>query len=427
MTSRQLARCKPKALVVGTTADYIDWIRNKCPNRALFLTDHEIRRHAQEPRPSSDEEILCDLSDYRQTGKMLEQHLLDKGLRLDGVVSYDCESMQPAAVIAEHHALPYPSVQAIENCRNKYLTKTLWQKHNLNTPKVFLAKSATEVQHFLRELGGSVVLKPLSGSGSELIFHCNDTLDCEQSVTKILNGLRERSTHRLYQPFCADEAVILSEEFVSGNEYSCDFMIENDRVTVIRLTRKILNPRAPFGTVLAYLLLGSMPAEIDERDFLNTLRQSATALGIERAICMLDFMVHQGRIVLLELAPRPGGDCIPFLLRRCRNLDIVKLFLDFSQQRRVSIPASSDKRTFIAMRLHALKNGFLKKIDTRQLKMDSRVWEIYLAHKPGHLIKIPPEDYDSWLLGYSIFEPVPGVDAASQCRELLEKLIVEIE
>ena len=53
-----------RALVVGTTADYIQWIRCACPGEALFLTDPLVRRNAAESPPLSSEEVCCDLTDY---------------------------------------------------------------------------------------------------------------------------------------------------------------------------------------------------------------------------------------------------------------------------------------------------------------------------------------------------------------------------
>ena len=69
----------------------------------------------------------------------------------------------------------------------------------------------------------------------------------------------------------------------------------------------------------------------------------------------------------------------------------------------------------------------MKKIDARRLQRDRRVVEIYLTRRPGHQIKMPPEDYDSWLLGHVIFEPDGHSEPEAQCRELIDKLIVEVE
>jgi biotin carboxylase len=267
----------------------------------------------------------------------------------------------------------------------------------------------------------------LSGSGSELIFRCNSPDECEQGFVRIRNGLQQRQAQRLFQPLGDDDSAVLAEECIEGREYSCDFIIEDGRVEIIRLTRKILSPRKPFGTAMGYYLPAVLPEEIDEPGLQTTLYRSAAALGLDRALCMLDFMICNGRLVLLELAPRPGGDCLPFLLRRSRGLDILKLFLDFSQQMPRELNHSGNQHDWVGLRLHARQSGYLKKIDTQLLQQDARVHEIHLIRKPGHAIKLPPADYESWLLGHIIFEPDATGPPATQCQALLEKLILEID
>jgi biotin carboxylase len=416
-----------KVLVVGTTPDYIDWIRRSCPDRALFLTDAAARRQAAEPSPPPLEEVLCNLSDYKDVRQILQRHLLQKNIRLDGVACYDCESMELAASLAQEFSLPYPSLQAVSNCRNKYLTKTLWARHNLATPRAREIRSAAEAVRFFQELNSPCVLKPPDGSGSELIFRCDSAPACRQNFSRIIHGLQQRRHNRLYNSFRAADPVILAEEFVTGEEYSCDFGVENGRVEVIRLTRKILSSRGPFGTALGYLLPGTLPEEIKESDFKQTLYQSALALGINRAICMLDFLVFKNRMVLLELSPRPGGDCLPSLLRRCWNLDVITLYLDFCQQRPWRLQKPFHPNPCLGLRLHAGRSGSLKKVDTRQLQHDSRVREIRLTRQPGHQIQMPPDDYDSWLLGHIIFDLEVDSAPEAQCRAFLEKLVVEVE
>lgn len=220
--------------------------------------------------------------------------------------------------------------------------------------------------------------------------------------------------------------MILAEAFLEGEEFSCDFVIENGRVGIIRIARKILSSQGPFGTALGYLLSDALPDEVEEHDLLQTLYQGATALGLNRAICMLDFLILENRIVLLELAPRPGGDCLPFLLRRCWNLDPLTLFLNFCQQQPVCLEKPAHTHSCLGLRLHARQGGILKSVDVSRLKQDPRVREIHVIRNPGHLIRMPPDDYDSWLLGHIIVEPVTDVELESECQSFIEKVLVEI-
>jgi len=416
-----------RVLVVGTTPDYIDWIRRECPERAIFLTDPLIRYKARETSPASHEEVLCDLSDYDLARETLKDHLRIRDLSLDGITSYDCESMALTALLAHEFSLAYPSAEAVGNCRDKFLSKTLWHQWGIHCPRTRLLASAEDAVSFIAEIDGPCVLKPITGSGSELVFYCESGDECKRGYQEILSGLTHRPGNRLYKFPSGSDPLVLAEEFISGEEFSCDFLMENGGVEVIRISRKIPDQESPFGTTLAYVLPALLPTEIDPAAFRSALYQSARALGLTRAICMLDFVIRDNAIVLLEMSPRPGGDCLPFLMRHRFGLDILKLNLDFAQQVPIRLHHPDNLDPFIGLRLHAKKGGILRKIDIAPLRQDPRVLEIHLPRTPGHVIRMPPADYDSWLLGHIIFEPQKNPGLATQCAELLGQITVEVE
>lgn len=420
-------RPDPRVLVVGTTSDYIQWIRQSCPDQVLFITDPLIRSRALEPPPAPEEEILCDLTAGAQVRRALEKHLTAHRQRLAGVACFDCESMALAAALARDYGLPYPTAAAVENCRSKYRSKILWQSQQLHTPPVALVRSAAAAARFQSALQASVVLKPLSGSGSELIFVCSDERACRQNFQRIRDGLRLRRHQRLYAEFSARSPEILAEGMILGEEYSCDFIVDSGRCDVIRLTRKIRDASGPFGTIRAYLLESGMPTGIRRRDFHQTLMKSASALGIDGAVCMLDFIVSKGRMVLLELAPRPGGDCLPYLLRRAYRLDMLRLEIDFARRAPLEWSMSYPDGPWVGLRVHAHGEGVVKRIHAGALEGDPRIREVHLQRRPGHRIIQPPDDYDTWLLGHVIFAPDNSSAVENQCRVLADKVRVEWE
>jgi biotin carboxylase len=413
-------------LVVGTTADYIEWIRQHCPGRAIFLTDPVLRQRARETNPAHSEEVLCDLSDYDHALDALKAHLLQWDLCLNGITSFDCESMPLAAFIARDLALAYPSMEAVSNCRDKFISKKIWRENGLRCPQTQGVKSAPEARNFQHQMGGACVLKPLYGSGSELIFCCDSAFECERRFQDISKGLQYRRSNRLYGLMSVGNDEIIAEEYVKGDEYSCDFIIENGYIHVIRMARKVLFRNSPFGTANAYILPAVLPDGIDLQTLERTLFQSARVLGLSRAICMLDFLIRDNEIVLLEIAPRPGGDCLPFLIRQHNGLDMLKLSLDFAQQQPIRLPESARAGSHIGVRLHARHGGVLTKIDAGQLRSDRHVCQVHLTRRPGHVIRMPPDDYDSWLLGHVIFAAASDFEPETQCEQILERITVEI-
>ena len=413
----------PRVLVVGTTADYVEWIRQVSPDRALFLTDTATREQAAEPVPHSREEVLTLLDDYPQVKDDLLLHLQKWNISLNGIACFDCESLELAATLAQEFSLPYPSVESIILCRDKYASKILWRKNSVKCPQVRLVQSPEGVFDFLRELNTPCVIKPLTGSGSELVFNCASKKDCEKWANILLRELKERQSLRLYSNATT---WFLAEEFIKGDEYSCDFIIRNDGVDVVRLTKKIHARNKPFGTINGYALCRYPSDDFSSDTLEQTLFNGAKALGISHAICMVDFLVCDNEIVLLEMTPRPGGDCIPHLLRRSGISDSLVTALDFAQQRPLSLPGGKVNGQYVGLRLHARKPGEIQEFDTRMLLEDPRIREINLIRKPGHLVAMPPHDYESWYLGYVIFQPAEGTDLEDQCYELSRSFAVEI-
>lgn len=416
----------PKVLVVGTTSDYVDLIRLSNPCDALYLTAESERDKALEVRPLNYEEIVCNLeADASLILEKIQAHTRFWNSSLEGVVCFDCESMELAAALAEELSLPYPSVESIRLCRDKFLTKTIWREKLVFCPRHRLVESAREVVTFWQEINGPVVIKPLSGSGSELVFFCSNQKECEKAAHAILEGLEGRKEVRLYRKATTR---FVAEEFVAGIELSCDFTLRSGRVEILRLTRKIKLPQKHFGTIDGYMITDWQRAGINQKQLSEILKSGAEALGIDNAICMVDFIVDGDTIALLEITPRPGGDCIPFLLQRAFGFDVLNYCMEYAKDCVSSSPVLKiSGEGLVALRIHAKRSGQVIRVESSRLLHDSRTREINLVRGVGHMVVMPPFDYESWFLGYVLFLPESGISVEQQCEELRSLLEVEMK
>lgn len=416
-----------KIVVTGTTSDYIQWIRSSCPGRALFITHPDIRQAAVEDPPGKDEEILVSLSNKDRVLDALLAHLKKWNQTLGGIFSFDCESMALAAFIARKLNLDYPSLEAVHNARDKYISKQLWQDHHIGCPRISPVDSVSEVVAFFNSTETGCVLKPFTGSGSELVFRCSTASECGSAFETIKTGLGLRKGNPLFKRTASHLHLMLAEEYVEGPEYSCDFMIENGSVRIIRLAKKIKSSPMPFGAIQGYILPGDLPRPIAESRLQDILGRGALALGVKRGLCMVDFIISNEKIMLIEMTPRPGGDCLPHMLKECTGLDMLKTSLDFAAGLPLALPDVTGLSPCMAIRIHAEKEGILKNIDCRRLMEDPRIKSIHLTQKPGHRIQLPPKDYDSWLLGHVIMRPLELENPESEALSILKKIEVFID
>ena len=152
-----------RILVVGTTADYINILRQRQPDRCLFLTSKVERKKAFEDQPSPGEECL--FPSYAGVGNIitaLEDHLIRWRMTPVGIVCYDCEFMSTTAAIGSHFRLPYPSIETVANCRNKHRCKEIWSDSGIPCPRSMQFSNPGEATAFFKSMGGPVVIKPLS-------------------------------------------------------------------------------------------------------------------------------------------------------------------------------------------------------------------------------------------------------------------------
>ena len=412
-----------RVLVVGTTGDYIRWVSQHFPGRALFVTDHRIRQMAIDPPPPPGCEILSDLSRPRQVRRDLAEHMKLHDIRPVGIVCYDCESMPLAADLAASLGLPYPGATAIEMCRDKARCKAAWTAADVPCPASEVITTAEEALAF-HEAHGECVLKPLTGTGSELVFRCADATSVREAVRLIHQGLRARSHTRLYAGAAGRMAI---EEFVSGPEFSCDFIVDDGRAKIVRLSRKIPMRGGPFGIIQGYRLPCELPPGNSLDLLVEIFGRAAAALELTRAMCMVDFLASPRGPKLLELAPRPGGDCLPSVIRHAAGVDMLAEALNFAEGWPLAIPDFHGWKPTVGLRIYGRTEGVLSGVDFSAALADPRVLETHMLAAPGDRIVLPPKDYDSWVLGHLIFRPDPRLDLDAQCEDLLAKVRIEMK
>lgn len=412
--------------MIGTTADYVDWIRNARPGQAVFVTSPEERRKATQPAPPKEEEILCDLKD---TGKVLEAlrvHLRENHLTPAGVACFDCESMSLAAAAAGHFNLDYPSMESIRACRDKSLSKILWRENGVDCPAFSSVSTLQELKSFFMRQKGPVVLKPMTGSGSELVYRCDTLAACGAAYGIVVAELEKRKENRLYSGAVGPKP-LLAEALVTGREYSCDFIWTGKEIEMIRVAEKVKPGDAPFGTIGGYVLPACLPGDVARKLLVETLPKASRALGLTRCICMADFILSDNRVFMIEMSPRPGGDCLPFMLRYALGVDMPALAVDFAAGRPVAIPGPRQEGAFMGVRIHAQKEGVLRHVKMEEDKESFKILETHFIRNPGHDIHMPPTDYDSWFLGHVIVKLGEGEIPQQEYRRICSRLDIEIE
>ena len=407
-----------RILVAGATWDYIDTLLIRFPDRVLFLTDFNERRACPLAPPPTGLEILCDFNDRERTLRLVREHLRRYSIRPSGIVAFDCEALGWTAGLARDLGLRFPGEEAVALVRDKVLCKKAWQKAGLRCPRAEKVSSPDEAKEFLRELGGPTVLKPLHGTGSSGVYKCVLPEEVDLYFPRSLECTRK---------FTPGAEMLCAEEALSGTEYSCDFILQNGQVTILRVAQKHFLPHERFGATLAYLVGPEMPLAGQNQALRDDLLTAMQTLGMDRAYGMADFFWLEGKPSFLEIAPRPGGDCLPWVLHLAGGLDTLETALDFSEGKSPSIPPADQWQPMAGLMLYAFPGGMVLPGRARQVLADPRVKELHLG-QPDIAVVAPPRPPDEpTRLGHLIFSPHDPTCFGEEALELRQALFAGLE
>ena len=422
-------------VVVGTTPDYVVKIHKKYPEAACFVIDSRFRNNTLPQSIDTSALLFCSLENHEETLRSLDRYLSSNRLSPQGVACFDCESLILASKIAVKLGKPFPPTDAIIQARNKFESRRIWTEAGVPSPRATVVSGLRETLEFFHKIEKEIVLKPISGSGSELLFQCDNLGEIERSVRIMEEELPKRRSNPLFRPIPGTSRAVpidpcrswIAEELVYGPEFSCDFFLHNGQIAFLRETGKVKAPHETFGSVLAYTFPPSYPEEFSLERLSRVLKKAAGSLGFTWGHFMVDYIFHNGQPVIIEMTPRPGGDSIPDLVEIATGYDLLGVHLDivagkFSPLKTPDITPAA----FASINIYAQKEGIITSIDPSAITALSWVKALLVKKGLGERIILPPADYDNRLLAYCIISKESTWDLVSIYRYLQDLLRVSI-
>jgi len=423
-------------IVVGTTPDYVVRILKKAhPDPILFILDSCF---TDDPLLSDLDRsclLFTDMENYDATLTSLTGRLTKDGAPTPTFSCFDCESLVMASRLSGYFKSRFPSTEAILLTRSKFLSREVWRKAGLDNPRAVLVSDVDQTLKWFHKFKRNVVLKPISGSGSELVFRCIDESGVKESVSIIEEQLQKRRHHPLFRPIqdpftseiidpCKKWVV---EEYVSGQEFSCDFILHEGKVHIVREAGKIKADDQTFGSVMAYILPSVYPEGFRREDLYRIFSLAAMSLGYDWGHFMVDFIIHKGSPVILEMTPRPSGDSIPDLLEAATGRDILAEYMDFMAGRfDASRIPQMPTNPYASINFFIPASGIITEINVSEVMNQPGIVALFLKKNVGDRVTLPPDDYDNRLVGNCIVRWDYGCDPISTCRRFQGLLRISV-
>lgn len=413
-------------IVVGTTPDYVLRIHEKsCSQPVFFLLDSRYRNDPDLTTMDNSLLIFSNLADFNESLCSLESFLSIRNFNRPWFACFDCESLYVTSMLADYYKSPFPSTRSILMTRNKFLAGKIWGEAGLDNPRSGLASDLSQTIRLFEKFNRDVVLKPLSGSGSELLFHCCSESEVIDSVKIMSSQLVRRKDNPLYADITdpsssrtinpREEWIV--EEYVDGSEFSCDFILHNKNIKIIRETGKIKAPDSPFGTVMCYTVPPVYPLNFSKESLEKTLMSAVRNLGYDWGYFMADFIIRDARAIIIELTPRPGGDSLPDLIMAASGEDTLKIYLElitgqYMDLNTVTLPS----KPCASINFFAPREGIIEQIDYTAILSQPDFITFIPKKKKGDRLSLPPDDYDNRLIGYCVVSHENDWDPMETCH-----------
>lgn len=238
-----------------------------------------------------------------------------------------CREIQPDAVVtiasdlanitvqyvAARLGLPSNSDENILISTNKYAMRQAFMDNGVASPKFAKVSEETDLAEATAQMTYPVIVKPTDRSGSRGITKVNQLDEIPAAVKAAIENSFEK---------CA-----IIEEFIDGEEYSCECVSYAGEHHVLAVTKKYTTGYPHF------IETGHMePAPISKelRDKVAAeIPKALDALQIQNGASHSEFKItDEGEVRIIEIGSRMGGDCIgSHLVHLSTGYDFVKMVI----------------------------------------------------------------------------------------------------
>ena len=234
---------------------------------------------------------------------------------IHGITSFSLESALPTVnFISERMKLEGNPEECGTLTANKFTMREQLGKYGVNVPKYICISSEKDLQSYDHKF--PLIVKPIDNGGS-------------RGVTKVIN-IKELENAFNRALIFSKSGKVLVEQFIEGREFSVEYISHHGQHYFIALTDKVTTGE-PYFVELEHHQPALLSTEIANKIKAVT-EQTLNALKIYSSASHTEIkMDNEGKLFIIELGPRMGGDRITSdLVRLSRGYDFVKGVLELA-------------------------------------------------------------------------------------------------
>ena len=216
--------------------------------------------------------------------------------RLENIDALLTTSDYPVNVVAKVSKilnLPAMSPEVANICTNKYLQRRFFRDNGINIPEFYLVSDLVCYEDY-REF--PYIVKPVDSSASRGVKKVYCTKELKVAVEEAKKFSRTGQ--------------VLIEQFIGGKEFSVETLTQNNRTIIASITEKLVIGEE-YGYFVEDTHIEPARISIEEWETIeNEVRRALMVIGADNCPSHTEVKVWNGKVYIIEMACRLGGDYI---------------------------------------------------------------------------------------------------------------------
>jgi len=300
--------------------------------------------------------------------------VLAKEVKADMVIAYASDPAAPiAAYVSEKLGLPGNSYESVQMLCEKDLFRQFMKENGFNVPKIVQISSTENLKDQLKSLSFPYIVKPTDSSGSKGVSKVESIFHIESAVNYAFRFSRNQR--------------LIAEEFIESNNeqlHGDGFVINGQLVFSLLGDHHYdfkVNPFVPYST--------TWPSK-KSNTIINLVNNDVNSLinktGFKNGPINIEARVNtEGKIFIMELGPRSGGNFVPQVINYASGFDMVKASIDVLTGKAVLLPQKRVKNSAYYV-IHSAIEGILIHLSLSKL-LNSYIQEFHQYVFPGEVVK----------------------------------------
>lgn len=298
-------------------------------------------------------------------------------IQIDGILSFAVDAgVTSAAYVAEQMGLPFQcSYNSTCILQDKSLFRQFLAENGFNTPK---AKGYDNVDDAMKDVDlftWPIMVKPVDSCGSKGVTRVDDK-------DKFADAINEAMMVSVSNHFIVEE-FLLAEGNPSGSE---SFFVDG-KLKYNAFYDQMFDPSAPNQFTPAIECWPSGKNEKTIQEVKNQLQRLGNLLGFRTGLFNVEWRISNGRVFLMEVSPRAGGNRLAEILNYATDVDIIEAETIKSVGITPAFVKEPDYNGFYAIyNLHSDKSGIFKGITIKK-QLEKHIVEKEIRVEEGERVE----------------------------------------